>query len=191
VNGFKYGLDTAFVADDLSSDQKPQWKQKSFSVTTQANFDQWFRTIPGINIEIPLTLKLRDDDKNGTYTYCNAAFWPINNMGFKNEGLNNNFHFTYELKGEFEYKGDEVFEFRGDDDVFVYFNGKKVIDLGGVHLEETAVVKLDDVAAKCGLKKGENATFHMFFAERHTTKSNFKIETTMKFLPPPKPKFAD
>jgi fibro-slime domain-containing protein len=191
VAGFKFGSDKLFAADTLSADGKPQWKQKSFSVTSQANFEQWFRDVPGVNIAVPLALKLRDDDKNGTYTYYNAAFWPINNMGFGNEGLDKNFHFTYELKGQFVYNGGEMFEFRGDDDVFVYFNGKKVIDLGGVHLEEVGTVKLDDVAAKCGLKKGENASFHMFFAERHTTKSNFKIESTMEFIPPPKIIYPD
>lgn len=40
-----------------------------------------------------------------------------------------NFAFTTELHTQFEYKGGEMFTFRGDDDVFVYVNDSLVVDV--------------------------------------------------------------
>ena len=96
--------------------------------------------------------------------------------GYKNR----NYHFTYELHQQFTYKGGEVFEFVGDDDVWVYINGKRVIDLSGVHKPETARVTLDAAkAAELGLEVGKNYSFDFFFAERNFSGSDFTITTSL------------
>ena len=76
----------------------------------------------------------------------------------------------------FTYNGGETFAFSGDDDVWVYINGKKVIDIGGVHNSINRRVDLDEVASEIGLEVGETYDLNFFFAERHTTLSNFRIE---------------
>lgn len=50
-----------------------------------------------------------------------------------------------------------------------------VIDLGGVRNELSGTVNLDSL----GLVLGRNYPIDVFFAERHTVLSNFKIETTL------------
>ena len=52
--------------------------------------------------------------------------------------------FTFELHTEFTYSPGQVFTFIGDDDVWVYINGVRVIDLGGVHSAITGTVMLFD-----------------------------------------------
>lgn len=175
---FKYGNDKGITTNEIGLDSKPVYKGGSFSTTTEDNFNQWYNDVPGVNQSKPFPIKL-EKQENGIYRYENTDFFPINEQLMGNEGRNKNFHFTFELENKFTYKGGEVFNFSGDDDVWVYLNGQKVIDLGGVHSREDASVDLDSVADKIGLVVGNTYDFNFFFAERHTTQSNFIIETTL------------
>ena len=157
-------------------------------ITSAESFNQWFRDVAGKNMSAPLTLTLvRQDD--GTYvfddkddpTYMSlGGFFPIEYQLLGNPGgkPNRNFHFTYELHTEFTYDadGDQVFKFIGDDDVWVFINGQMVIDLGGVHGAAEQYVDL----SRLGLADGENYTLDFFFAERHRSQSNFRIETNLR-----------
>jgi fibro-slime domain-containing protein len=180
---FEYvtGDDRGIVGPDLGPDKKPVFVGVGHpTVHTAAEFDQWYRDVPGVNMttefQLPFTTAA-----NGNLVYDNQAFFPIDNQGWGNEGNNHNFHFTYELHMEFKYSGGEVFNFRGDDDVFVFVNNKLAIDLGGVHRAETGSLNLDQQAAMLGISKGNNYPIDFFQAERHTTESSFRIETSLAF----------
>ena len=119
------------------------------------------------------------DDKTDDYFSSLGGFFPINDELYGNyRSTGKNFHFTFELDTEFVYDqgGGQVFEFTGDDDVWVYIDNKIVIDLGGVHGATSQTIDLDRLD---WLADGETYSLKFFFAERHTTQSNFRIETTL------------
>ncbi len=183
------GVDSGIVLFDLGADGKPQYAGNPSTPTTSGkdNFDQWFRDIPGTNISIPIQIELTPVG-GGMYTYDNSAFFPIDGQGFGDEGNVHNYHFTLEMHTEFEYKGGEVFTFTGDDDLFTYINKKLAINLGGVHGAMSQTVDLDAMAGQLGIVKGNKYTLDFFFAERHTSESNFRIDTTIGcFTPVPPP----
>ena len=184
-NGFNYGNDNNIVELNLGSDQKPVYKGKTYSTTGKTQFDQWYRDVAGVNQSMPYSITLSDPEKDGIYSYDsnianpnqNGGFFPADGKLFGNTPGTpaHNYHFTYEAHTEFTYKPGQTFRFRGDDDVWVYINGKKVIDIGGVHSAVDKTVNLDTL----GLTAGQSYNLDFFFAERHKTDSNFKIETSI------------
>ena len=54
------------------------------------------------------------------------------------------FSFTSELRYFFQYKGGETLSFTGDDDVWVYINGRLAVDIGGLHGATSGQVVLGD-----------------------------------------------
>ncbi len=151
-------------------------------------FYQWFRDVPGVNMSAPLPVTLHLEPNSNTYVfddkedpnYVNTGgFFPINGQLFGNSaGGTKNFHFTYELSTQFTYihNSGQVFTFTGDDDVWVFIDGQLVIDLGGVHGSTSQTIDLDRLS---WLTDGQTYTLNFFFAERHRTQSNFRIETSI------------
>ena len=185
------GVDPNIAAATIGPDRKPVYASDTTTPTTsgEENFDQWYRDVPDVNLstEHAITLDRVPDSDPPVYRYASNSFFPIDNQLWGNAGQPHNYWFTYELHNSFTYQGGEVFNFTGDDDVWVFINDQKVIDLGGVHPALSASVNLDDVADRLGLVEGETYSFDMFFAERHTTASNFIAETSIILEPPAPP----
>jgi len=93
-----------------------------------------------------------------------------------------NFGFTTELHTTFRYNGGEHFTFTGDDDLWVFINGRLALDLGGLHSQVSGTIDLDGSATTLGISKGSNYSLELFHAERHTTASNFRIDTNFVFV---------
>jgi fibro-slime domain-containing protein len=170
------------VQNELGADKKPVYAHPgpTAHTTGPAEFDQWYRDAPGVNIAIPFTVPLTKGP-NGIGTYDSASFFPIDNQGFGNEGFDHNYGFTFELHMTFKYSGGEVFSFTGDDDLWVFVNNRLAIDLGGLHPAQSDTLNLDAKAAELGIEPGKEYPLDFFQAERHSTGSNFKIQSTLTF----------
>jgi fibro-slime domain-containing protein len=148
-------------------------------MTTKADFGMWYGVAASEapSFEVYLTLATNADH----IVFERGEFFPLDDAGFGNEGRAHNFHFTTEVHTAFVYQGGEIFSFTGDDDVWIFVNGKLAVDLGGLHGESSGSVELDAAAESLGLTLGSTYTFDLFHAERHTNKSRFRIETNLSF----------
>lgn len=175
------GHETGLVQNTLGPDGTPVFDGGA-ALTTADNFADWFSSgtdnVLG-ETSLNLTLDNTISGNSDVYTYINNAFFPIDGALGGNQGNDHNYHFTFRLNSSFTYQGGEVFNFTGDDDVWVFIDDKLVIDLGGVHGAMSQNVSLDSL----GLTTGNEYSFDLFFAERHTVASSFRIDTSIKLKP--------
>jgi fibro-slime domain-containing protein len=178
------------VATMIGTDRKPIYAATGPTYGTNngpelmsgaAEFNDWYRNVDGVNSPF-LIYFFFVPGTGGVYSFHSSSFFPLDGNGWGNQNRNHNFHFTTELHTRFRYRGGEVFHFTGDDDVWVFINDRLAIDLGGVHSAENAQVSLDARAAEFGIQVGQTYALDFFQAERHTSESNFRIETNLDFV---------
>jgi fibro-slime domain-containing protein len=174
-------LRRGLVQDELGPDGKPVLSAnfRQGFIASADSFRQWYQSEPDVNLPYALALYLAPN--NGKFSFESHEFFPLDGAGFGNERQNHNFSFTFELHTRFRYRGGEVFQFSGDDDLWVFINGKLAIDLGGVHAAANQNIDLDGAANRLGIARDNEYALDFFQAERHATQSNFQIDTTLEF----------
>lgn len=64
----------------------------------------------------------------------------------------------------------------------MFINDRLAIDLGGLHPSQSDEVSLDEAAGALGITRGGVYPLDLFHAERHTSESNFRIDTNLQFV---------
>jgi fibro-slime domain-containing protein len=149
-------------------------------ITSGVTFAEWYNDVPDVNMTIEATLDLMAS--GDTFVFDSAGtpgFFPLDGQGFAEQTQGHNFHFTTEAHVRFGYQSGQVFTFSGDDDLWIFVNDKLALDLGGLHSPLTATLDFDAQAAALGIVPGNTYNMDIFHAERHTSASNFRIETNI------------
>ena len=198
------GGETGLVNSTLGADGEPVFAKAGNTLSTAVNFCWWFHekgcagagtTNPYDKLVYkdaannPTTLTLTQISAN-VYQFNSQSFFPVDGLGWNASGTPqtdfecntttnaHNFSFTSELHYPFTYDATKspVFDFTGDDDVWVFINGHLVVDLGGVHGAQSGSYTLSPAnATAIGLTNGGMYSIDMFQAERHTCASTYKL----------------
>ena len=193
------GVITGMVQSQLGPDRKPV-----AAGAAPAHFSTWFNSdstkampLKGYESCVDLTMGKSDDGQWEYDSYHTPAkgYFPIDqaNRLDANAGPScyndpvtgasistnesHNFGFCMESHASFIYQKGQVFQFRGDDDVWVFIDNKLALDLGGAHVATPGSIAMDSQ----GLIAGKQYNWDFFFCERKECASSLRIKTTIYF----------
>ena len=170
-------------------------------------FNEWFEDVGGdVNRAFLVKMGFVHDRGTGFYAFRSNSFFPIDDGASfqkdeddgpdpfghlqtgEKEGLDltrHNYGFTLEFHTKFAYKQGtgQFITFQGDDDLWAFVNGKRVIDLGGIHVAEKDSINLDALRESLDLADKTEYPIDFFFAERAVASSKLEIVTNIVFIP--------
>ncbi len=167
------------------------WTPSGSVITSAETFHDWYHDVPGTNYRFDKQLELKESAPgSAVYVYDTNEFFPLSaDEGFGAYQNGKNFLFTTEIHLLFTYVSGQKFRFRGDDDLWIFVNRRLALDRGSMHRadEGEGTIDFDDQAAALGISPGGTYRMDVFHAERHTSESNFRIETNIGCFRPAPP----
>jgi fibro-slime domain-containing protein len=167
---------------------RTDWNVDRPVIGSATTFDQWYRDVPGVNMAFEKPVELTETlPGSGTYVFSSNDFFPLgpgDGFGVTPPNQGKNFLFTTEIHLRFQYIARQRFTFKGDDDLWIFINKKLALDLGSMHGQEQGTIDFDAQAANLGIRPGSVYSMDIFHAERHTSASNFSIETNIACFTP-------
>ena len=174
------GTGQRMITDGIISCITPWPYTPPGEITSALTFADWYNDVPSVNMTVEATLDLTASGNSFVFDSAGTpGFFPLDGQGFDEQTQGHNFHFTTEAHVRFGYQSGQVFTFSGDDDLWIFVNDKLALDLGGLHSPLTATLDFDAQAADLGIAPGNTYNMDIFHAERHTSASNFRIETNI------------
>lgn len=140
------------------------------------SFEQWYTDVMGTNLSAQVNLRLTKND--GVWEYLSDDFHPIDDAAFGNEGKDHNHYFTMNFGLDFTHHAGErrFMEFQGDDDVWVFVDGKLAMDLGGISPGTKQHLDIDRIP---GLSDGAQHHIEFFYAQRQENSATFRLRTNL------------
>lgn len=149
------------------------------------NIASWFPPLttppaPGFPKTFPGFLLDQGLPNDGLFTFDSQSFFPLDTVsGAEIFANGHNYLFCLEVHEKFTYVGGEVFNFRGDDDVWLFINNRLALDIGGIHGATSGNLNMDASAAALGITRGNTYDFDFYFCERQVVQSSIRITTNI------------
>lgn len=206
VSGLFHNDNGYFVYDSADNFASYQQGSNSFNVLDHARFPKASNP-NGVHPSFPQFLPFNRLTGNVRRIYKGTVFANGYNLAGGNDKAN--YHFGMKMVTDFfmpeggKVNGqDMVFDFRGDDDVWVYVDGVLVLDIGGIHdatkgeinfatgkvsVEQQNSTTLDNLFRAAGktwdATPYKTHTLSFFYLERGTGGSNCRLKFNMPTIP--------